>query len=128
MSHLAKLRKRNKNRAYQHKWYLANREKQYARNTPQIKKNRERNRKLALEYLSSGCCDCGEKDIIVLEFDHVRGEKVEVLSILISAPCGIQKLTEELKKCDVVCANCHRRRTAQRNGKWWKTIYLSENK
>lgn len=42
-----------------------------------------------------------------MDFDHVRGEKVEQVSRLIGDP----RLRDEITKCELVCANCHRVRT-----------------
>ena len=59
--------------------------------------------------MRGGCVDCGETDRVVLHFDHVRGEKVCSPSNCAPGP----KLDAELAKCDVRCANCHRRRHYQ---------------
>jgi hypothetical protein len=60
------------------------------------------------------CVDCGEADPIVLEFDHVRGEKMaNVCDLARSKPHNLARLMEEIAKCDVRCANCHRRKTAR---------------
>lgn len=67
------------------------------------------------DYLDAHpCVDCGEKDIVVLEFDHVRGKKLGNVSSLISRGWRIVK--EEIDKCDVRCSNCHRRKTAKQFG------------
>jgi hypothetical protein len=60
------------------------------------------------------CVDCGETDPIVLEFDHLRDKRFAIST-------GIRgrnwsDVLDEIAKCDVVCANCHRRRTARRGG------------
>ncbi len=65
------------------------------------------------------CVDCEETDIIVLEFDHVRGEKLDNVSTMCSKSVSMKKLQEEIAKCEVVCANCHKRRTAKEMG-WYK--------
>ena len=68
-----------------------------------------------LRYLLDHCCvDCGEDDPVVLEFDHVRGEKLGDVSSLLDRHAFTPTIEAEIAKCDVVCANCHRRRTAQR--------------
>lgn len=59
------------------------------------------------------CIDCGESDPVVLEFDHVRGKKIKAVSVLVSRGCGIDRLKLEIAKCDVRCANCHRKKTAK---------------
>ncbi len=51
---------------------------------------------------------------VQMDFDHVRGEKIENLSRLIAD--NHPSLTEELAKCDLVCAVCHRCRTRSRKG------------
>lgn len=74
-----------------------------------------------LKHLGSHpCIDCGEGDPVVLEFDHVRGKKKMNVSRMVKT-CGLVTLNEEIAKCDVRCANCHRRVTAKRNGNWMKT-------
>jgi hypothetical protein len=69
-----------------------------------------------LEYLKSRpCIDCGEADPVVLEFDHVGPKRADV-STLVRRGVLRSVLVAEMARCDVVCANCHRRRTAQRRG------------
>lgn len=60
------------------------------------------------------CADCGEADPVVLEFDHLRDKKFSVAQGLRDREW--QSVLDEMAKCEVVCANCHRRRTAQRGG------------
>jgi hypothetical protein len=58
------------------------------------------------------CLDCGEDDPIVLEFDH-RDIKTKSfrLSEARRGKYPMRMVVEEVAKCDVRCANCHRRRT-----------------
>ncbi|AXH70438.1 HNH endonuclease [Gordonia phage Daredevil] len=65
---------------------------------------------------SHSCVDCGLRDRVVMEFDHVRGEKLGDLSRMANDGFGVEKILAEIAKCDLVCANCHRRRTASRAG------------
>lgn len=56
------------------------------------------------------CVDCGIADLRVLEFDHLRDK-----SFTISQKIGVlsfDRLLEEIEKCDIVCANCHKIRTS----------------
>lgn len=77
---------------------------------------------LMLQYLSNlACVDCGESDILVLDFDHVRGTKIKPVGFMLRYGFSWKKVKEEIDKCDVRCANCHRRRTAKQFG-WWKYI------
>ena len=60
------------------------------------------------------CADCGEDDPVVLEFDHLRDKQFAISKGLTDR--NWQDVLDEIAKCDVVCANCHRRRTAKRGG------------
>lgn len=86
------------------------------------KKNR---RFLAYDFLRQYCLEnpceiCKEDDYIVLEFDHLdRSTKRESISNLISKGLSLKVIKEELAKCRVLCANCHRRETAKQLG-WYK--------
>lgn len=65
---------------------------------------------------NSGCVDCGEMyPHYVLEFDHKPGfEKLGGAAHIYALKGKILGL-EEIAKCDVVCANCHKIRTHNRN-------------
>ena len=58
--------------------------------------------------------ECGEDDPVVLEFDHLRDKSFSIGTKL--ATRNWQSILDEIEKCEVVCANCHRRRTARRRG------------
>jgi len=83
-----------------------------------MRKRRERIVVLNNYLKSHPCVDCGEPDLIVLDFDHVRGEKVSEVARMFHSMYSMEKVFLEISKCDVVCSNCHRRRTARR-GKGW---------
>lgn len=99
----------------------------YQRNAEKYKEYRRRNqpryrnarRQRLLEYLQTKCCvDCGENDPLVLELDHVHGLKKFNIGDK-GATYAWERILQELEKCEVRCANCHRRKTA-RDFKWWK--------
>jgi hypothetical protein len=76
-------------------------------------KSQERNVLFARDVLAaSGCVDCGELDVSVLEFDHV-GEKTGGVMQLARREVGLDRLSAEIQRCEVRCVNCHRRRTAR---------------
>lgn len=78
------------------------------------------------DYLKSHpCVDCSEDDPIVLEFDHVSGTKSFNISDAIRSAYSIGRIETELAKCEVRCANCHRRVTASR-GNWYTNIDTTE--
>jgi len=66
------------------------------------------------------CIDCGESDPICLEFDHLGDKKIEV-SIMVKNKRPIEEIQEEMNKCVVRCANCHRKKTAKDFG-WYKDL------
>ena len=76
---------------------------------------REDNQSKLIDYLSTHpCIDCGESDPIVLEFDHISNDKLFIIS---KAICGSTRswssILNEIQKCEVRCANCHRKKTAR---------------
>ncbi len=67
-------------------------------------------RKLRLRDLKAGrrCRDCGNDDPRVLDFHH-RDPSAKSFKIATKAwQVSEARLLEEVAKCDVLCANCHR--------------------
>lgn len=95
------------------KYYAKNSETQKS----QIKKAR-RNRKYettlkVIEYFKENpCAHCGEDNPIVLEFDHLA-DKEHNVSNMINDGLSWDKVKLEIDKCQVLCANCHRIKTAK---------------
>lgn len=86
-------------------------EKTKARIALAIAKRRE----LILSHKKRPCADCSvEYPPYVMDHDHVRGKKCFLLSVAAQKRISIQRIKRELEKCDVVCANCHRKRTELR--------------
>ena len=78
------------------------------------------NRENLYKYLvSHPCTDCGEKDPVVLQMDHVRGTKDSDVSQLVRKGYCWETIQKEIEKCEVRCANCHARKTAKQFG-WSK--------
>ena len=77
-------------------------------------------RKLFEYYKTHPCIDCNESDPVVLEFDH-RGDKLIEVSKLVSNGYSWTRIEKEIEKCDVRCANCHRRKTAIQFG-WYRDL------
>jgi predicted RNA-binding protein YlxR (DUF448 family) len=91
--------------------YLANKQRYIDQAAAQKRRARLARTLFLVEYFKEHpCVDCGETDPVVLEFDH-RGEKsFEVTRKF--AERSWQSILDEIEKCEVRCANCHRRRTA----------------
>lgn len=80
------------------------------------------NRVKLLEYFSEHpCIVCGEKNPIVLEFDHrIQEDKKNTISQMLRDYTWGQILIE-IKKCDVLCANHHKIRTSKQMGWWYES-------
>lgn len=111
---------------YLHSWcrtcfamYKAERhQRHHDREMVRIRRNRARaaaaNRARVAEHLSEHpCVDCGEDDLVVLEFDHLRDKEANV-SRLVASGVSWDRVMAEIEKCQVRCANCHRRVTYRR--------------
>ena len=115
-------RDKEKNREYQRSWYLRNKELQKSRVKERNSRITSENRIKIWNYLKDNpCIECGECDPIVLEFDHVKGKKKSNVSNLLGNGCCWQSIEVEIEKCEVRCANCHRRKTAQQFG-WYNSV------
>lgn len=84
-------------------------------------KRRRNNRQFIIEYLTKHhCIDCGEDRIPCLQFDHKDDvDKVNNVSCMMNN--SLQKIIDEINKCDVRCANCHAIRTSKQFG-WYYNI------
>ena len=90
------------------------------------KRRREIVRRFIVDYLlDHPCVDCGETDIVVLDFDHVGEVKNHNVGYLIGSGT-LAKVRTEIELCEVVCANCHRRRTASRAPTWYRIDMLGD--
>lgn len=97
------------------KWKARKREWS-ARNIHKITSNKKRYVKRNVEFINSiklaPCADCGIKyPPFVMDFDHIKGDKYDEISHMVRKPVSLDRLKEEIKKCDIVCSNCHRYRT-----------------
>lgn len=98
-------------------WYQQNKVSVIAKSRERKKRDAEIKREWIRSYLEKHTCsDCPETDLVVLEFDHLRDKEKSVSRLIQDG--SLAKLKAEVEKCEVVCANCHRRRTSQRSGSW----------
>lgn len=89
------------------------------RNT--YKKRNEVRQELLQYFISHPCVDCGNDNPVVLDFDHIDPSlKTESISKIVSGGFSRKKIWDEIAKCEVRCANCHRIRTASQFG-WWNS-------
>lgn len=109
------------------RYYAENREKHLEVIKVRSRKLNRTNQDNMLQYLSEsgGCVDCGETDIVVLEFDHLDSSNKEANISNVYKSWKWERTLSEIAKCDVVCANCHRKRTAARSNNYRHQHYLS---
>lgn len=62
------------------------------------------------------CKDCGDKyPHYIMQFDHrTPSRKIADISTMVKKNLDIKLIKMEIRKCDVVCSNCHRIRTKRR--------------
>jgi hypothetical protein len=105
-----------KRREASRRHYAKHRDRVIAKAKEYSKVARNRTRAFINNYLKTNpCVDCGEADPIILEFDHIKDKKFNI-SDAARDGVGIKKLKAEIAKCEVRCANCHRKKTYQRSG------------
>lgn len=98
-------------RAKARKYYKNNNEKRklqiyYARRIRKLDIFSE----LKEKYLA-GCVDCGENNFFVLDWDH-RDNVSKLLPLSKMWNFSKEKIMDEIDKCELRCANCHRKKTA----------------
>lgn len=93
-----------------------------------LKKAFKRNKRIRTEirgyvwkYLSTHpCVDCNEKDPVVLEFDHLSNKTAAISEM--NRNYTLETVKKEVEKCQIRCANCHRRKTAKERG--WNKEFM----
>ncbi len=94
------------------RWYESNK-------TRQLEFNRTHKRHVkdwVSELKDKPCTDCGGRfPPVVMDFDHLpEFEKVDSISVMANHGASKKRILDEIEKCEIVCANCHRIRTAER--------------
>ena len=60
----------------------------------------------------SQCKHCGEKDVKLLQFDHIeRSAKLYNISRMVKNRMSIEEIKEEMRKCQILCFKCHIEKT-----------------
>ena len=106
--------------AQRKKWYEGD---AHDRHLKQVKERkvavRQKAREYVYDHLSTHPCEnCGESDPMVLEFHH-KYDKEYSISVMLNGGYPIHKIQEEISKCSILCANCHRRVTMTERG-WYR--------
>jgi hypothetical protein len=106
-------------KAYRKNWYENNKETHLGNVYGRKQKVIQKARGFVWKYLTTHpCVECGENDPVVLEFDHLY-EKDKDISVMAGQGYSIEAIKKEILKCQVLCANCHRRKTSKERG-WFR--------
>jgi hypothetical protein len=95
---------------YQQSHYLRNKDRIYQNNLSKRKYLAQEVDKLK-DY---PCKDCGKKyEPFCMDFDHLS-DKIMAVSKMVHETFSLEKIKEEITKCELVCVLCHKNRTYQR--------------
>lgn len=83
----------------------------YLRNKDKFNTRRRIRRRSNQEYVlnikkQSSCTQCGNNDYRCLEFHHLDDKELNIAQAV--SQHSTKKLLQELNKCIILCANCHR--------------------
>lgn len=108
---------------YKKNFYIRHREEYIQQSAREKQEKVKQNLERVRHYLRTHpCVDCGETDIVVLEFHHLGG-KDRAVSTMVRTVTSWERIQKEIEKCLVLCGNCHRKRTARERG-WNKFLGL----
>lgn len=102
-----KLKNKDNILAYQREWYRKNKKTEVAR----VLKRRQEIKQWFSEYKSTlKCSKCSESHPACLDFHHIQSDnKEETISVMVASGRSRKSILNEIKKCDVLCSNCHRK-------------------
>lgn len=95
-----------KRKEYRRKWYILH---------ASSEKSHVRRRKLSIrrwfEGYKSGlkCSICSENHPATIDFHHHSGKKDFAVGYMTLNGYSIERIKKELEKCQILCANCHRK-------------------
>jgi hypothetical protein len=97
----------SRKREYRREWYHNNK----ASELIHVKRRKDSIKKWLENYKSNLVCSkCGENHPATIDFHHKKGYmKERAISQLVYDGYSINKIKEELNKCEILCANCHRK-------------------
>jgi hypothetical protein len=96
----------------QHLAYLGRRDRTLAA----ARKKRNERKMACIRSLGGRCADCGKRPssnlpLACFDFHHIKSRKSEKhVALLLYKAASSSELSDEIKLCVVLCANCHRRR------------------
>lgn len=85
----------------------------YEKNKSSYMKRNKKNKKEKLEFVDrvkkrAVCLKCGETRFYTLQFHHRKpSDKDGSIYKLANSGYSIETIKTEMRKCDIVCSNCH---------------------
>lgn len=99
----------DKMRSYRNEWYERNKEAEREKAKIRTAQRRKEFKEWFREYKSTlSCSKCGFSHPAALDFHHTDSSQKEFTIGSIRASVSKDKIIEEINKCVVLCANCHR--------------------
>ena len=94
--------------SYHAQYYHANDRKGYQ---TQNKRKRAQEKKARVDEIKAerGCINCGEDTAVCLDFHHTDDDKNASISELVWDAASWERISDEIEKCVLTCANCHRK-------------------
>lgn len=94
-------------------YYHENQSRQLKLSLLRRAKYRKKIKDFLIKAKNKPCMDCGKiYPHFVMDFDHRNSEdKKKDIARMVVGGWAIDKIKDEIKKCDLVCSNCHRIRT-----------------
>ena len=113
-SHKDPEKRRESHRKYMRDWYQKNKSKQLKYN----KSVKKAYKAWWKEYKATLSCNrCGENHPATIDFHHKNpAEKKTSVYELTNNNMGRERVMEEVAKCEVLCANCHRKEHWEEGG------------
>jgi len=96
---------KEKRRECRRRWYANNKQSE----VEHVKRRKKKLKKWFEEYKKKlSCTKCKENHPATIDFHHLRKKK-EGVSYMVANGYSIEKIKNEIRKCVVLCANCHRK-------------------
>jgi hypothetical protein len=100
--------KKKRNKTYFKKYYKKNRKKLIAKAFTKVKPRKLKIKKTIIDYKKNNPCRCGESDPRCLDFHHLHDKEFEI-SQMVRDGISLKRIMTEIDKCEILCANCHRK-------------------
>lgn len=99
-----------KNKSDQRKAWRAWRSRNITKDNQRVKKRKNETRTWFREYKTNLKCNrCPEDHPACLEFHHKNGDKDLEIAYMVNQGYSKKRILKEIEKCEVLCANCHRK-------------------